>query len=64
MTRWTHLDVLNWAHLGDGCNLLQVGFNGALGNDETEQHSPRNPKNAFVGVESDAIRSESGEGLL
>jgi hypothetical protein len=58
------LEVLNWTHLGDGCNLLWVGSVAALGNDETEKHSPGNPKNAFLEVESDVVRSESGEGLL
>jgi hypothetical protein len=33
-----------------------------LENNEIEQHSPRNPKNAFLEVEFDAIRLESGEG--
>jgi hypothetical protein len=58
------LEVLNRAHLGDGRNLLWFGFDAALNNDETEQHSHGNPENAFLGIESDAIHSESSEGLL
>jgi hypothetical protein len=57
-------EVLNRAHLCDGCNLFWVGLDATLGNDETEQHSPRNPENSFLRVESYAICSEFGEGLL
>ena len=35
-----------------------------LGDDEAEQHTPRDPENVYLGVEFDAICSESCEGLL
>ena len=35
-----------------------------LGDDETEQHAPRDPENIFLGIEFDAIRSEFCKGLL
>jgi hypothetical protein len=57
-------EVLNRAHLCDGRNLLQVGLDATLGNDETEQHSPWNPENAFLDVEPNAVHPESSKGLL
>jgi hypothetical protein len=44
------LEVLNWAHLGDGRNLLWVGFDALLRDNGTKQHAPRNSKNAFLGL--------------
>ena len=35
-----------------------------LGDDEAEQHAPRDPKNTLLGIEFDAIRSEFCKGLL
>ena len=35
-----------------------------LGDDETEQHAPRDPKNTLFGIEFDAIRLEIHKGLL
>ena len=35
-----------------------------LGDDETEQHNPRDPENTLLGIELDAICSEFCEGLL
>ena len=35
-----------------------------LGDNETKQHTPRDPKNALLGVELNAICSEFCEGLL
>ena len=35
-----------------------------LRNDETKQHAPRNPKNAFLRIEFDAVCSEFCKGLL
>ena len=35
-----------------------------LGDDEAEQHTPREPKNTFLGIEFDAIRPEFHKGLL
>ena len=35
-----------------------------LGDDEAEQHAPRDPENTFLGVEFVAICSEFCEGLL
>ena len=37
------LYVLNWAHPCDGRNLLWVGFDATLGDDEAEQHAPSGP---------------------
>ena len=51
------LYVLNRAHPHDGRDLLWVGFNAALRDDKTLQHTPWDPKNAFLGVEFDAICS-------
>jgi len=55
---------LNWAHPHDGRDLLQVGFDATLGDDEPKQHTPRDPKNAFLRVEFDAVCPECREGLL
>ena len=58
------LYVLNWAHPRDGQNLLWVGFDATLGDDEAEQHAPQDPENTFFGIEFDAIRLEFRKGLL
>jgi hypothetical protein len=50
--------VLNWAHPCDGLDLLRVGFDATLRDNEPKQHTPRDPENAFLGVEFDVIRSE------
>ena len=43
---------------------LWVGFDATLGDDETKQHAPRDPKHALLGVELNAICLEFCEGLL
>ena len=58
------LYVLNRAHPCDGQNLLRVGFDATLRDDEAEQHAPRDLKNTFLRVEFDAIHSEFCKGLL
>ena len=58
------LYVMNRAHPCDGRDLLWVGLDATLGDDETKQHTPRDPKNALLGVELNTVRSEFGEGLL
>ena len=58
------LYVLDWAHPRDGRDLLQVGFDAALGDDKTQQHIPWDPENILLKVEFDAICSEFREGLL
>ena len=58
------LYVLDWAHPRDGQGLLWVGFDAALRDDKTQQHTPWDPKNALLGVELDAIRSKFCEGLF
>jgi hypothetical protein len=55
---------LNQTHPHDGRDLLWVGFDAMLRGDEPEQHTSRNPKNAFLGVEFDVVRSEFSKGLL
>ena len=35
-----------------------------FGDDEAEQHAPRDPENIFFGIEFDAIRPEFRKGLL
>jgi hypothetical protein len=42
--------ILNWAHPSDGRNLLWVGFDAVLRYDEPEQHTSRDPENAFLGL--------------
>jgi hypothetical protein len=56
--------VLNWAHPSDGSNLLRVGFDATLGDDELEQHTSRDPKNTLFGVEFDAVLLEFREGFF
>jgi hypothetical protein len=56
--------VLNQAHLSDGGDLLWVGFDAALGDDEPEQHTARDPKNALFGVEFDVVLLEFREGFF
>ena len=58
------LYVLNWSHPRDVRDLLWVGFDAALEDDKTQQHTPRDPENTFLGVEFDAIRSKFCKGLL
>ena len=43
---------------------LWVGFDATLRDDEAEQHTPRDPENTFLGIESDAIHPEFRKGLL
>ena len=45
-------------------NLLRVGFDAALGDDEAKQHAPRDPKNTFFGIEFDAVCPEFRKGLF
>ena len=35
-----------------------------LGDDETKQHAPQDPKNALLGIEFDAVCSEFCKGVL
>ena len=58
------LYVLNRAHPRDGRDLLWVGFDSALGDDKTQQHTPWDPKNALLIVELNAVCSEFREGLF
>ena len=58
------LYALNQAHPCDVQDLLWVGFDAALSDDKTQQHAPRDPKNTFLRIEFDAIRSEFRKGLL
>ena len=58
------LYVLNRTHPHDGRDLLWVGFDAMLGDDETQQHTPWDPKNALLRVELNAICSEFCKGLL
>ena len=58
------LHVLNQAHPCDGQDLLWVGFDAMLGDDEAQQHTPRDLENALLGVEFDVIFSEFRKGLL
>ena len=53
------LYVMNRAHPSEsGRDLLRVGFDATLGDDEIEQHTPRDPKNALFGIEFHAVCSE------
>ena len=54
--------VLNQAHPCDGGNLLWVGFDATLGDNEADQHAPRDPKNTFFGIEFDVICPEFHKG--
>ena len=51
------LYVLNWAHPCDGRDILWAGFDATLGDDGTQQHTRRDPKNTLLGVELNAICS-------
>ena len=52
------LYVLNRPHPSDGQDLLWVGFDAMLEDDETKQHTPRDPENALLGIELNAVGSE------
>ena len=56
------LYVLDRAHAHDGRDLLRVGFDAMLRDDETQQHTPWDPENALLRVELDVVRSELCEG--
>ena len=58
------LYVLNWAHPCDGRDLLRVGLNATLRDDESKQHAPWDPKNALLGVELNVVCSEFCKGPL
>ena len=58
------LYIPNRAHPCDVRDLLRVGLNAMLGDDETKQHAPRDPKNALLGIEFDAVCLEFCKGLL
>ena len=58
------LYVLNQAHPCDGRDLLWVGLDATLEDDETKQHAPCYPENALLGVEFDTVCSKFHEGLL
>ena len=58
------LYALDRAHPCDGRDLLWVGFDATLGDNEALQHTPRDPKNAFLRVELNAVCLEFYEGLL
>ena len=58
------LYVLNQAHPCDGRDLLRVGFDTTLGDDESQQHTPRDPEHALLGLELNAVCSEFFKGLL
>ena len=58
------LYVLNRAHPHDGQDLLWVGRDATLKDDETKQHAPRDPENTLLGIEFDAICLEFRKGLL
>ena len=58
------LYVLNRAHPCDGRDLLRVGFDAELRDDKTQQHTPRDPENALLEVELNAVCSKFCEGLL
>ena len=52
------LYVLNQAHPCDGQDILWVGFDATLGDDETKQHTPRDLENTLFGIEFVAISLE------
>jgi hypothetical protein len=52
------LYVLNGAHPSDGYNLLWVGFDVVIRDDEPEYHTSRDPENAFSRVEFYAVISK------
>ena len=58
------LYVLNQAHPRDGQDFLWVGLDVTLEDNETQQHTPWDPKNALLKVELNAVCSEFYEGLL
>ena len=64
ITRCTPFSILNRAHPCDGQDLLWVGFDATLGDDQAQQHTPRDPKNTLLRVELNAICLEFSEGLL
>ena len=49
--------VLDRAHPCDGSDLLRVGFDAMLEDDEPKQHAPRDPEDAFFRVEFDVVCS-------
>jgi hypothetical protein len=55
---------MNQTHSSDGRNLLWIGFDATLRDDEPEQHTSRDPKNALFGVEFYAILLELLEGFF
>jgi hypothetical protein len=58
------LYIMNRTHSSDGRNLLWIGFDATLRDDEPEQHTSQDPKNALFGVEFYAILLELLEGFF
>jgi hypothetical protein len=55
---------MNQAHFGDDRDLLGDGLDATLRDNESEQHTPRNPENAFLKIEPDAVPPKPFEGRL
>jgi hypothetical protein len=51
--------VLDGPHAGDGCDLLRVGFNAPLRDDEPQEHASGHPEDTLFGIELDAFRLET-----
>ena len=48
-------------HAGDSCDLLRVGFDAPLGDDEPQEHAPGHSEDTLLGIELDALRLETSE---
>ena len=45
------LQVSDWSHPSGGLDLLRVGLDASLGDNETQEHAPRHPEHALLWVE-------------
>jgi hypothetical protein len=53
--------VRDGPHAGDGCDLLRVGFDAPLGDDEPQEHASGHPEDTLFEIELDAFRLETSE---
>jgi hypothetical protein len=53
--------VRDGPHAGDRRDLLRIGFDAPLGDDEPQEHATGHPEDTLFGIELDALRLETSE---
>jgi hypothetical protein len=50
VTHCTPFQILDWPHISDSRDLLNISLDVAFRHDKAHEHAPRNPENAFLGI--------------